>query len=196
MGAYSGYMRIHRLACVLLLPLLLLLAACGGDSDDNILESGPDVAPTTASNPSTGGSSSGGVRPTASAQPGPVDVCALFTEADARAVQQAVQPTGRLDSFTATKQAVTSATGGVLGDCKFQWNGAPAGTLSIQARTTGEMSLLKSLGKPVPGLGDEAYSYTGATNVRVGNVMLAAGENTFTESFVVEVYKRMIPKMK
>ena len=183
-------MLTHKLACVLLLPLLVLLTACGGGDDNNILDGGGNDAPANS------GDLSGFALPTAGAQPGPVDVCALFTEADARAVQQATQPNGKLDSFTATKQAVTSATGGVLGDCKFQWNGAPTGTLSIQARTTGEMSLLKSLGKPVPGLGDEAYSYTGATNVRVGNVMLAAGENSFTESFVVEVYKRMIPKMK
>ena len=186
----------NRFALALLIPILVLLNACGGGDDDNILESGANADPSTVSSSSSGGGSSSAGGSSSSATPGPVDVCALFSEADARAVQQAVQPTGKVDSFTATKQSVNSVTGGVLGDCKFQWNGAPAGTLSIQARTTGEMSLLKSVGKPVPGLGDEAYSYTGATNVRVGNVMLAAGENSFTESFVVEVYKRMIPKMK
>lgn len=48
----------------------------------------------------------------------------------------------------------------------------------------------------MPGLGDEAYRGQGSTVVRTGGLMLSAGEDSFTDGFVVDLYRKMIPHLK
>jgi hypothetical protein len=119
-------------------------------------------------------------------------VCGLFNADDAKAVVLATKSGGDT-TMTATKVAVTSPK---LGACKFQFDGTPAGTLVIEAAPADGMSFFRGGSKPLPGIGDEAFTNAGTPYVRVGGVMLSSGENSFTSNFVIEVFRRMAPKMK
>jgi hypothetical protein len=176
------------------LALAVFAVACGGSDDKGggILSgnnapssAGADVAPTT-----TGQTS----RPPGGSAPATVDVCALFNADDAKAVVLATKSGPGTDTkLTMTKETVQSPT---LGSCKMQFDGTPTGTIQVQALPAGQFWLYKSDGKSVSGIGDEAVSVRGTTYVRVGQVMLTTGENSFTETFAQEVYKKMAPRLK
>ncbi len=176
-------MHLAKLAAPALLFFLLLLAACGDDSTSKSANTNAPSSPSQA-----GPSSRGTGQP-----PATVDVCALFNVDDAKAVAQATN-SGHGADITMTTESVTGNPP-TLGGCKFHIS-SPPGTIEIDALPADQMAIFRQGSKQVPGLGDEAFTNGGTAYVRVGNVMLSVGENSFTQSFVVEVYKRMAPKMK
>jgi hypothetical protein len=162
------------------------VAACGGDDNGGLL--------SQATNATTVPAVPRGPQQAASLAPGSVDVCKLFNAEDARAVVMATKPPSDVDiRFSAEPLAVREPT---LGACKFRWNGVPAGSIAIWAMPGTAMSAHRTLGKPIPNLGDEALTELGTAYLRVGNVMLSVGENSFPLEFVIEMYKRIAPKMK
>jgi hypothetical protein len=165
-------------APLVLACLLLVLPACSG-GDDSSQGQAQSPAPAT-----TAGS-------TGSAAPSALDVCGLLTADDAKAVV-AARGSGPDFSFTAQKQDVRTP---ILGACKFTFTGSITGALVIMA-TAGDDIALYRTGTPIPNLGDEAFSEAGTAVVRVGKYMLSVGENSFTQGFVTETYKRMAPRLK
>jgi hypothetical protein len=170
----------------------LLLVACGGGDSKGGLLSGassdakPADAPA-ASQPSGQPAASG-------ATPAKVDVCGLFNAADAEAVVAATKagPPGG-STMTMATVAVNPPS---LGSCKFVWSGTPTGAIQLVAEPASNLSIHRSFSTPVAGIGDEVLNERGTYYLRVGNVMLSAGENSFTSNWTLEMYKRMAPKMK
>jgi hypothetical protein len=169
----------------------LLLMACGGGDDQGILSGGSSDRQSSdapASSQSAGQPSSSGT------DPARVDVCALFDLDDASAVVAATR-SGQPGGSVMTKSAMAVDTP-LLGSCKFNWNGSPAGAIQVVAAPASALAIHRSVGTPVPGIGDEVIHERGTYYLRVGNIMLSIGENSFTSQWVLEMYKRMAPKMK
>ena len=167
---------------------ILLLAGCGGSA-------GP-----TSDAAAVGGSST---TPSSSAA-GPadvskVDVCALLSQEDAAAVARAhslngAQTAATVYTLTATPQTDTGTP--PSSSCRFSIDGQGAqGTVVVQVQSADDFAIYSS-GTKVDGLGDEAYRGQGTTVVRVGGLMLSAGEDSFSDDFVVDLYRKMIPHMK
>jgi hypothetical protein len=173
---------------------VLVLASCAGPKSVN---GGPA--------PSAGGTQSPeGTTPGSSAA-GPVDVCSLLTDEEAVEVatkQHLVNSSSVKYTIEHEKQTYSpEVVKPPLGGCKFQFYSETAdyprsinATVVIEAHDASDFGLYKS-GKPVPGLGDEAYKSTGSTVVREGNVMLSAGENSATDDFVVAMYRPMLDNL-
>ena len=169
------------------------------------------VALAACSTPHGGNSSLGGQGSSAEATSvagpvaKPVDVCALLTDDDARDVATKaplVNAGSVIYTVKREKQTYSSDVKPPLGGCKFEFysqtsdTGTPSlsAAVGIEARDAGDFGIYKG-GTPVAGLGDEAYNSSGSTVVRRGNVMLSAGENSATDDFVVQMYRRMVPNL-
>ena len=175
---------------------VLLLAGCGGSSGNSAAANGQAAAAVAGSgNSSTGqsGSAAGG------RDPASVDVCSLLSQEDAAAVARdhslnGSQTDTTVYKLTATPQPKidTPPTSG----CEFTISSDGAqGTVVIQVQSADDFGLYSS-GTKVPGVGDEAYRGQGTTVVRVGSLMLSAGEDSFTDSFVTDLYRKMAPHLK
>ena len=168
-------------------------AACGDDSSSS---SSNSAAPTSAATTSSGGATSptkAAVSTTAGSAgtPAQLDVCALLTADDAKAAVAAIGTSGTV-TFTATNDPGN----GTYGACKFTFNGALPGTIGISATAANDITLYRSTGTPIAGLGDEGLKSGGTVYVRVGKYMLSVGENSFSKAFEIELFKRMAPKVK
>jgi hypothetical protein len=173
---------------------VLLLAGCGGSSGSSAAANGQDAA-AIGGDSSTGRSgSAGGGR-----DPASVDVCSLLSQEDAAAVARdhslnGSQTDTTVYKLTATPQPKidTPPTSG----CEFTISSDGAqGTVVIQVQSADDFGLYSS-GTKVPGVGDEAYRGQGTTVVRVGSLMLSAGEDSFTDSFVTDLYRKMAPHLR
>jgi hypothetical protein len=183
-------MNTYKPHAAALVFIAMLLAACGGGDNKGILsgasDRGDSAVPADArpSGQTTGSGSA----------PAKVDVCALFDLDDASAVVAATR-SGQAGGSVMTKTSV-AVNAPSLGACKFNWNGTPAGAIQLVAEPASSLTIHRSFSTPVPGIGDEVLNERGTYYLRVGNVMLSAGENSFTSQWVLEMYKRMAPKMK
>ena len=184
-------MKFRRFVALCVVTTIPLLASCGG--------SDPAADPSSA--PSPDGTAAVDVPATpagAANSASGVDVCALLTSQDAAAVAQerglsggSGKPTYTLTSTVQDYPNLAVPTSG----CKFTIAGGGAsGTVVIEV-VSAENFALYSDGEAVPGLGDEAVSQGGTTVVRVGDLMLQTSENSFTEAFVVALYRKMIPNL-
>jgi hypothetical protein len=161
----------------------------------------PDAAITT--------SPDGGPSPaTGDGELGPVDVCAMLT--DEEAVE--VATVQGLNSDPSAKYSVEKEKqeypGTVLfpplGGCKFlfysETSSTPRsfnGAAVIEVTDAESFDFYKGAGAtPVAGIGDEAVTQLGSTVVRVGDVMMSTGENSFTDAFVIEMYRRMADDLR
>lgn len=181
-----------------------LLTACSGSSAKAPAASAP--SPTvdatsqaanvgTSAGPSTGGSTSS----SSAANPANVDVCALLTQADANAVARAhgldgAQTTTTTYTLTAKKQIDTGIE--PTSSCKFTIaDDGAEGTVAFQVGSAAHFSVY-STGTKVNGLGDEAYDDGSSTVVRVGSLMISAGEDSFGGSFATDLLRKMVPNLK
>lgn len=184
-------MTLKRAIVLCVVALLPLLAGCSSDDkapDGGV--SGSDFQP---------GQSAG-----ESSRAATVDVCALLSEDDAARVARDEGLSGAQTpetEYTLTKskveypeqQQMTSPTAG----CEFSISGGGAtGNVVIEVVSAENFSLYAGDGEEVNGLGDEAVSVGGATIVRVDDLMLQTSENSYTEEFVVELYRKMIPNLQ
>jgi hypothetical protein len=142
---------------------------------------------------------------TSSAPTGPkidlaaVDACALLSPADANGVAHAerldeFQSASTVYAFTATKQPDANGA-----SCKFSIK-APhgddgEGSAAFHVRSAAGFSMPPD-GQPISGLGSEAYDTGDSPVVRVGNVMISADDNSFSDDFTVSLLRKMIPKLK
>jgi hypothetical protein len=187
----------------------LLLAGCGdGGSAAN---SGPEPVEE-------------GV-PSAATRPPPVDVCALFSDDDAKAIARSqrlsvptistVTESGAVERREGTteikyslkkepRQYSSEVLNPPLGGCEFSfYSETPPhpkdfnGNCVIEAVHLDEIGLALYRGLPrVSGLGDEAFNEYGDTRVRVGNILLRSGECSLGNAFLVEIYKRMVKPLR
>ena len=177
---------------------VLLLAGCSGGStkasSPSTKQPGSDVA--GSSDTSTGPSGTAA----ATSDIANINVCALLSQDDAAATARAhslngAQTAATVYTLTATPQTATGSQ--PIASCKFSIDGQGAsGTVVIQVESAENFAAIYSSGTKVPDLGDEAYRGQGSTVVRVGDLMLSAGEDSFTDSFVVDLYRKMIPHLK
>lgn len=181
--------------CALVLPLL---AACGSDAPSPL--AGGTVATSDRGSSATGRSTAAASTAGGRSRAGSVDVCALLTQADAAAVARerglnGAQTAATKYTLKATKQTYTNSSVPTSG-CAFSIDGEGAsGTVVIQVMP-GDLISSYTGGEKVAGLGDEAYDSGGSTVVRVGNLMMEAAENSFTNGFVVALFRRMIPRLR
>lgn len=188
-------MTSRRLRSVCVATLLPLLVACGGSTVGSAQSAGPDQ-PAVGESRADGPSAAARV----SSRAGSIDVCALLSDADAAAVARdrglnGAQTADTKYTLKTTKVGSTGTVGPPTSGCKFSIDGEGAsGTVEIDVVPADNISIYSD-GEKVPGLGDEAYRGGGQTVVRVGDLMLQTSENSFTEGFVVALYRKMIPKL-
>ena len=172
---------------------LLLLTACSGSSTQ--------AEPAGAQQPTDGATiaSSFFLHDSATTEID-IDVCSMLSPADAAEVARerglnGAQTAKTVYTLTAKKQAATGSEPSA--GCAFSIDGQGAsGTVVIQVSSATNFALYAASGDKVSGLGDEAYSDGGSTVVRVGGLMLSTGEDSFTNDFVVALYRKMIPNLK
>lgn len=176
----------------------ILLAGCGGSSKTASKAAGSTPAGTgVAAVDTTQPSPSETASSTPSGDASAVDVCALLSQDDAAAVARAkglngAQTAATKYKLTAKKLPVQNKTA----SCEFSIDGEGAsGTVVIQVMSAENFSLYAN-GKKVDGLGDEAYTDGSATVVRVGGLMMTTSEDSFTNSFVTELFRKMAPHLK
>jgi hypothetical protein len=184
---YTRTMFIAKLVFPALLVGALFVAGCGGDDSGatvtDTADGGESAASTTVADAST--ATSGGTA-------GQVDVCAAFSADDAKAVMKALNPAATFDDFAFEAEKVDRPLGG----CKFTISGTPTGVIEIDADSADDLNIFRNGSKPLAGIGDEAFTNAGTPYMRVGNVMFSAGEDSFDSQFVIEVFRRMAPKLK
>jgi len=174
---------------------VVLLTACGG-STTKAQPAGPQ--PSSVSGTVDSASSPSGA-PTSATDVAAVDVCATLSQADAADVARArglngAQTAKTVYTLTKKKQVDTGST--PTSSCEFSIDGQGAsGTVVIQVMSADHFDMYAVSGDKVNGLGDEAYSDGGSTVVRVGGLMLATGENSFGNDFVVALYRKIIPHL-
>lgn len=192
---YGPGMRLRRFAMFCVVAAFPLLAACGGSS--------PAAQPTIAEVPSATGAPAIGGQETPGGTADAIadlDVCGLLSSEDAAAVAQERGLSGSAAadttySLTSTKVDYSPTSPVPTAGCSFTIEGGGAsGTVVIEVVSADNFALYSD-GEAVPGLGDEAFSGGGTTVVRVGDLMLQTSENSFTESFAVALYQKMIPNM-
>jgi hypothetical protein len=172
---------------------MMLTAGCGGgggskgQASAKTTEAAAGTTPTSASNGNRAAS---------------IDVCALLSEADAGDVAAKAQFGGAGDTYKLTATKVDQGSLPQSG-CKFRIQAVSSsgsveagGAVEMDVSSADSFAAVSGGGKAIPGLGDQAVSSGGATVVRVGDLMLQTGEDTFTQTFVVELYKKMIPKLR
>ncbi len=191
---------------------LVLLAACSQSTTGSGTSSPPPAAIATSTQgegPADGAANSEtvaeeypglpGADTSTSSRAGSIDVCGLLSPADADAVARergldGAQTADTQYTLKAEKQDYGSSYVPTSG-CKFAISsGGASGVVEIQVVPADNFSLYSS-GEPVPGLGDEAYRGMGTTVVRVGDLMLQAGENSFTDDFAVAMFRKMVPHL-
>ena len=97
-------------------------------------------------------------------------------------------------AFTATKLSDPKGA-----SCKFRIK-APQGedgegSAAFHVRSAKGFSVPPD-GKPIAGLGTQAYDTGDSPVVRVGNVVLSSDDNSFSDDFTVSLMRRMVPKLK
>ncbi|MCW2540173.1 MAG: hypothetical protein JWN95_1898 [Frankiales bacterium] len=195
--------RLRQLACGT--AAVALLAGCGGSAKtaNPAASEGPNASSATqagdlsalssVASPSTGGAASSRVTS--------IDVCALLSPADAAAVARdrglnGAQTAATKYSLTTTPQPGTNPNQPTSG-CKFSIDGEGAsGTVVILVQAAENFSLYSTDASKVPDLGDEAYDNGSSTVVRVGDLMLLTSENSFSDQFVADLYRKMVPNLK
>jgi hypothetical protein len=184
-----------------LIVFIVLLSACGGGTSSDSNKQAPTAATAVASgSPSSSGNAAAG-------QPPALDVCALLNVDDVTAVfhmrakEQGQSDDGYVYSFKTEPQTYSNNV--MVGGCRFTFQSKPpgesirgAGILVIDATAASEIEIHRVGGKPIAGLGDEAVSESGTAFVRVGKYMLEPGESTVTQTFLLELYARMVPHVK
>jgi hypothetical protein len=187
----------HRVVSLCALAGLAFVSACGGGSGSKSGASGPGTV--TSSTTSAGGSQSTTANPSRAAS---IDVCSLLTEADAADVAGKAQLGGAGATYKLTATKVDQTSSIPTSACKFgidAYSGGSVvsgGVVEMDVTSADNFAAYKNGGTPIPGLGDEAVSSSGVAVVRVGDLMLQTGEDTLTQSFVVELYRKMVPKLK
>jgi hypothetical protein len=185
-------------ALVLLPVAALALAACGGGSSKTQSADSPqtNIGAGAESQPAVGSSDSSG----SGTSPADVDVCALLSQADADSVARThgldgAQTDATVYTLTATKQTDTGIE--PTSSCKFTIasQGGAQGTVVFQVGSAKSFSLYSS-GKKLDGLGDEAYDNDGSTVMRVGDLMLSAGEDSLPDDFTADLMRKMAPHLK
>lgn len=203
--AVSGRARIRRLTTgAVAVAAAAVLAGCG----DSAKSAAPDPsgsnaaagnenadlsALSSAASPSGGGANAARITS--------IDVCALLSPADAAAVARdrglnGAQTAATKYTLTTAPQPSTNPNQPSSG-CKFSIDGEGAGgTVVILVQSADDFSLYRTDAAKVSGLGDEAYDDGSSTVVRVGDLMLLTSENSFSDEFVTELYRKMAPKLK
>ncbi|TSD95652.1 hypothetical protein FOS14_17785 [Skermania sp. ID1734] len=178
--------RVAALCCA---AVFWLLTGCGSseNSADNAPSSGSEftVAPGNASKAAS------------------VDVCALLSESDAADVARSQHLSGSQSADTQytlkTEKIDYNEQTSPRSGCKFTISGGGAvATVGIDVVPGDNFSLYANdpQAKKVDGLGDEAVTVAGTTYVRVGDVMMQAGENSATNDFAVAMFTKMAPKLQ
>jgi hypothetical protein len=186
-------MRLVGLCC--LVGGSLALSGCGGSSKK--VAAPPASQLGTATSTATGTASAG-----SSSKAGSIDVCGLLSQDDAAAVARqhalnGAQTAATVYTVKATKQSYPQSSPVPTSGCSFSIDGQGAsGTVVIEVTSADNFAAIYGSGEKVPGLGDEAYRDSGSTVVRVGDLMLQTSEDSFTDSFVVDLYRKMIPHLK
>ncbi|MBJ8339523.1 hypothetical protein JGU71_11560 [Antrihabitans sp. YC3-6] len=176
-----------------------MLAACGGS----------DGGDSSAANPASADDFTFDTPSEQSSEAANVDVCALLSEQDAADVADAAglaggRKAGIEYSITATKVEYDPAVQeySPTSGCKFVFDSVDtdgvasnSGVVVIETIPADNWDLYTGDGTPIPGLGDEASTVAGTSYVRVGDLMLRTGQNSFTDSFIVELYKKMAPNL-
>lgn len=183
------------LLSVLCIPALV---ACGGGDDDpgDDISGGDDVS---SSSPAASGSKG-------NVNIGAIDVCATLSDADVATVAEQRKLGGGAaqgakytvkktpETYNAEAQKVNPKSG-----CRVEIDaGGAFGLVVIEVQEADGWNLYAgdSGAKKVAGVGDEAVTVRGATVAKVGNVMLSTGENSLTDEFIVELYKKMVPGLR
>ena len=97
-------------------------------------------------------------------------------------------------TLTAKKQTDTGIE--PTSSCKFTIADQGAeGTVAFQVGSAAHFSV-DSTGAKVSELGDEAYDDGSSTVVRVGSLMISAGEDSFGDSFTTDLLRKMVPNLK
>jgi hypothetical protein len=180
---------------------VLLLTACGSSSsktssaDSQSASLGATTDDSTPSSASSGSGTDSGAETNAA----DVDVCALLSQTDANEVARAhgldgSQTAATTYTLTATKQADTGID--PTSSCTFTIADEGAeGTVAFQVQPAAHFSVYAT-GTKVDGLGDEAYDDGSSTVVRVGDLMISAGEDSFQDDFTTDLLRKMVPKLK
>ena len=178
---------------------VLLLAGCGGSSTQT---SSPTIAQSEPDGTGLGDSSTAPSGSAATRDIANIDVCSLLSQEDAAATARAhglagAQTAGTGYTVTATPQTDTGIEPSA--SCKFTFGdegaAGPEGAVVMQVQSAKGFAIYSG-GTTVTGLGDEAYRGQGSTVVRVGDLMLLAGEDSFPDDFTVDLYRKMIPHLK
>jgi hypothetical protein len=126
-----------------------------------------------------------------------VDTCSLLSKADGIAVARADkldkgQTASTSYTFTATKDVNSEDP-----TCRFTiYDPQAQGSANFVAQP-GSNIFLFSGGKKVPGLGDEAYTdVSGATVMRVGDVMINVGNDEYTPQMTIDLLRKMAPNLR
>lgn len=188
----------HRWLAVGAISSLAVLSACGGGGSAKPSASKASTTTAAASPSQTSAGSTDGAK---ASRAGSIDVCGLLSEADAADVAAKAGLGGAGSSYKLTATKVDqSSSAQPMSSCKFKieavGGGGGGGTVQIDVVDGDNFAIYKGNGKAVSGLGDEAVSSEGTTVVRVGDLMLQTSEDSFTQSFVVALYQKMIPKMR
>ncbi|KAA0021341.1 hypothetical protein [Antrihabitans cavernicola] len=192
-------------AAAIVIAAFPLLAACGGSSTDGNAQSAADSI-ASGSDMGLDFTTPNG----ASSAAANVDVCSLLHEDDAYAVADKSglaggKAAGATYKLTSTKvdydpsiQQYSPKSG-----CRFSFDATGSdgdtnfvGAVVIETSPASDFDLYAGNGKPIAGLGDEAVDSAGVTYVKVGDVMFQSGEDSFTNDFVTDLYRKMVPNMK
>lgn len=193
----------RTVAAALAVATIPLLAACGGGNDnDNAVQD--SVESFSIGDDASFGSPDGASSPAAN-----VDVCSLLSQQDASSVAEnsglaGGKAAGATYAITATKVEYDPAVQeySPRSGCRFAFEATTSGStdfvgaVAIETTPAEDFDLYASNGKPISGIGDEAVDSAGTTYVKVGDVMLQAGENSFTGDFVTELFRKMAPNLK
>lgn len=190
-------MAVQRFLALFAMSGLAILSACGGGGKQG--SSSSTQGTTTTSPASLLDATAGQTGTTKASRARSLDVCSLLTEADAADVAGKAGLGGAGTSYKLTATKVDKSSSSIpMSSCKFniEARSGGGGTVEIEVVSGDNFAIYKAGGKPVPGLGDEAVKTEGTTVVRVGDLMLETSENSFTDKFATELYRKIIPKLK
>lgn len=171
------------------------LTACGSASSGTSSAQSRLSEISAATHPSTSAAAVSGPK----IDPAGVDVCALLSAADANTVAHAeqldeFQTPSTVYAFTAAKQTQPGGSA-----CRFRIAAPPGedGQGSVVFRVvTARGFAVPPDGRPITGLGDEAYDTGTSPVVRVGTVVISSADDSFSDSLTVALLRTIVPKIK
>ena len=183
---------------VLATAIALALTACGGGSSDkSAADSQLSAIESAESQAAALASAVASAEP--SDDPASVDVCALLSPADATSVAQADKLDGAQTASSVYKLTTHKEDDGAEDSsaCRFDISdGNAEGTVLFQVGAAVRMDEYSD-GTKVPGLGDEAYiNSNGGSVVRVGNLLISEGDDSFTSDLTLDLLRKMAPNLK